>query len=108
MNETKPLAQAGLPIRRVRVRSTLDASIDFLASGDDMSIGAALGNDLRIEDPTVSRFHAQLSRRGDRIAVRDLGSTNGIDFDGARVDNRRIEEGDTYYLCDYELKFTYK
>lgn len=85
MNETKPLAQVGLPIRRVRVRSTQDTSIDFVASGDDMSIGSALGNDLRIDDPTVSRFHAQLSRRGDRIVVRDLGSTNGTHIGPVRL-----------------------
>jgi hypothetical protein len=39
--------------------------------------------------------------------MKDLGSTNGIEFDGERVDSRRIEEGDVYQLCDYELRFTY-
>ena len=85
MNETKPLVQAGLPIRRVRVASTQGAFKDFVAEGDTVSIGSALGNDLRIEEPTVSRFHAQLTRRGGSIVVKDLGSTNGTQIGPARL-----------------------
>ena len=29
-------------------------------------------------------------------------------FVGVRIDNKRIEEGDTFTICDYELKFTYR
>jgi hypothetical protein len=25
-----------------------------------------------------------------------------------RIDNKRIEEGDIFHLCDYELRFTFK
>jgi hypothetical protein len=25
-----------------------------------------------------------------------------------RIDNKRIDEGDVFHLCDYELRFTYK
>ena len=37
-----------------------------------------------------------------------LGSTNGIDYKGMRIDNKRIDEGDVFHLCDYELRFTYR
>jgi DNA-binding NtrC family response regulator len=91
MNETKPLVQAGLPIRRVRVVSTQGKPIDFVAEGDTMSIGSALGNDLRIDDPTVSRFHAQLTRKGGSILVKDLGSTNGTQIGPARLQGSEAE-----------------
>ena len=25
-----------------------------------------------------------------------------------RIDNKRIDEGDVFHLCDYELRFTYR
>jgi pSer/pThr/pTyr-binding forkhead associated (FHA) protein len=40
--------------------------------------------------------------------MKDLGSTNGVEFQGQRVESKRIEEGDHFRLCDYELRFTYQ
>jgi pSer/pThr/pTyr-binding forkhead associated (FHA) protein len=47
-------------------------------------------------------------RKNGGYFIKDLGSTNGIDFNGTRVDNKRIEEGDVYSLCDYQLRFTFR
>src|SRR3569623_1517087 len=43
-----------------------------------------------------------------RSRLKDVGSTNGIDYKGMRIDNKRIDEGDVFHLCDYELRFTYR
>ena len=40
--------------------------------------------------------------------LKDLGSTNGVEFQGRKIDSKRIEEGDVYQLCDYEIRFTYR
>ncbi len=64
--------------------------------------------DLPIKDGNISRRHAAIVFQNGAFFMRDLGSTNGIEFNGERVDNRRIEEGDLYQLCDYELRFTYR
>ena len=32
----------------------------------------------------------------------------GITYKGMRIDNKRIDEGDVFHLCDYELRFTYR
>jgi neural Wiskott-Aldrich syndrome protein len=63
--------------------------------------------DLPIKDGNISRRHAAVVFQNGAFYMKDLGSTNGIEFDGERVDSRRIEEGDVYQLCDYELRFTY-
>jgi transcriptional regulator with PAS, ATPase and Fis domain len=39
--------------------------------------GSAEGCDVRIEDPHVSRRHAEIARTADGIVLRDLGSRNG-------------------------------
>ena len=65
-------------------------------------------SDLAIKDGNISRKHAAVIRRNGVYYIKDLGSTNGIDFKGMRIDNKRIEEGDIFHLCDYELRFTFK
>jgi hypothetical protein len=65
-------------------------------------------SDLPIKDGNISRKHAAVIRRNGTFFIKDLGSTNGIDFNGMRIDNKRIDEGDVFHICEYELKFTYK
>lgn len=65
-------------------------------------------SDLPIKDGNISRKHAAVIRRAGTYFIKDLGSTNGIDFNGMRIDNKRIDEGDVFHICEYELKFTYK
>ncbi|MBT0771888.1 FHA domain-containing protein [Kineosporia sp. J2-2] len=49
-------------------------------------IGRSADCDVRIDwDPLVSRRHAVIVRTADGFEVRDLGSTNGVLVDGARV-----------------------
>ncbi|MCA9529243.1 MAG: FHA domain-containing protein [Myxococcales bacterium] len=63
--------------------------------------------DLTIKDGNISRRHAVVVFQSGQYFMRDLGSTNGVEYGGQRVDSRRIEEGDAFFLCDYELRFTY-
>jgi hypothetical protein len=65
-------------------------------------------SDLAIKDGNISRKHAAVIRRNGTFYIKDLGSTNGIDYKGMRIDNKRIDEGDVFHLCDYELRFTYR
>ena len=63
--------------------------------------------DLAIKDGNISRKHAMVLRRNGVYYIKDLGSTNGIEYKGMRIDNKRIDEGDSFSICDYELRFTY-
>ena len=65
-------------------------------------------SDLAIKDGNISRKHAAVIRRNGVYYIKDLGSTNGIDYKGMRIDNKRIDEGDVFHLCDYEMKFTFR
>jgi hypothetical protein len=81
----------------------------YLIDKDQFIIGrGAKSSDLPIRDGNISRKHAAVIRRSGAYFIKDLGSTNGIDFHGTRIDNKRIEEGDTFTICDYELRFTYR
>lgn len=49
------------------------------------------GADVLLDDPEVSRHHAQLDIHGTRGVVRDLGSTNGTFVNDRKVSEAEIE-----------------
>ena len=64
--------------------------------------------DLTIRDGNISRKHAAVIFRNGQWYIKDLDSTNGIDYRGNRIDSKKIENGDVFYICDYELRFAYQ
>ena len=64
--------------------------------------------DLPIKDGNISRRHAAVIWQNGGWYIKDLGSTNGVEFQGRKIDSKRVEEGDVYQLCDYEVRFTYR
>ncbi|MFL6056022.1 MAG: FHA domain-containing protein [Actinoallomurus sp.] len=59
------------------------------------TIGRGRGVDIRLDDPSVSRLHAELVRRGPYVYVVDLGlSRNGTRVNGRPIARRVLEDGD--------------
>jgi transcriptional regulator with GAF, ATPase, and Fis domain len=56
-------------------------------------VGTASGNQLRLNDPTVSRVHCEIRVRSDGILVRDCGSTNGTYLEGVRIREGEVQPG---------------
>ncbi|HET9212812.1 MAG TPA: adenylate/guanylate cyclase domain-containing protein, partial [Thermoanaerobaculia bacterium] len=56
-----------------------------ITGGRPFSVGRVASCDLPIQDPTVSRRHAELELSGAGVRVRDVGSTNGTYLDGVRI-----------------------
>jgi DNA-binding NtrC family response regulator len=76
---THPRHLTGLPVKtlRVTVVEGPERGAAKEAPEDTMTVGTAEGSDLTLSDRAVSRYHLELRRRGARILVTDLGSTNG-------------------------------
>ncbi len=51
----------------------------------------------------VSRIHCCIAQAGNRLLIRDLGSTNGVTVNGANVEESEIRLGDDVVIGD--LKF---
>lgn len=68
-------------------------------------IGRGPEADLRIDDPGISRNHAELRRSGGDVTVVDLGSTNGVVVDGDRVEQARLRDGSRIQLGSTTLIF---
>jgi hypothetical protein len=77
-----------------------------------MVIGRGADADLRINDPGVSRRHAELRVTGGPgatvVSVADLGSTNGTLVDGQRVAESQLRDGSTVRIgnTDLTVRFT--
>ncbi|MGL5405431.1 MAG: FhaA domain-containing protein [Propionibacteriaceae bacterium] len=88
-NEQDQIRKAGLVLEVNGVRHPL------VAPG--LVIGRGTEADLRINDPGISRRHAQISvigqGSGKTIEIVDLGSTNGIIVDGIKVDHATLKSG---------------
>jgi pSer/pThr/pTyr-binding forkhead associated (FHA) protein len=52
-------------------------SLMVAAPGVVLTMGRGTGADLLLDEPDASRRHVQISRRGDVLLIRDLGSKNG-------------------------------
>jgi len=59
-----------------------------------MNIGRADDCDLVLDDPVVSRLHAEIERNFDEILIRDLKSANGTFVNGKRIREAQLHEGD--------------
>ena len=76
---------AGRPPIRLRMQVGSSIGQVYTMVGDLLTIGRAQDNDVVLDDPQVSRYHAHLMRHGDEIIIEDLGSTNGTLVNGRRI-----------------------
>ena len=59
------------------------------------TIGRGQGVDVQLDDPSVSRLHAEIVRRGPYVYIADLGlSRNGTRVNGRPVARRVLDDGD--------------
>ena len=74
----------------------LEETGELFALGDDVTtVGRGGGVDIALEDPSVSRLHAEIVRRGDHFYVSDLGlSINGTRVNGRPIGRRVLADGD--------------
>lgn len=73
-------------------------------SKDRFLVGRGKHCDRVIDSAKVSREHAVIVREADGWYIQDLGSANGTWFQRARIDRRRIEDGDEYFVSSEKLR----
>ncbi|MEZ4338827.1 MAG: sigma 54-interacting transcriptional regulator [Sandaracinaceae bacterium] len=107
MKATEPTSRVAVPVRIVRAEGLADPrALCAEADGEPLTVGSAEGNALRLADPTVSRFHLELSGDAGGIRVRDLGSTNGTRASGIRIVEAVVPSGTTVTLGDSSIRVT--
>ena len=74
--------------RRGSARLRIGGRAELLGSGG-ATLGRSRDADIVLDDPNVSRVHAEVRPSGGSWIVRDLGSTNGVKVNGRRLDPSR-------------------
>jgi hypothetical protein len=68
-------------------------------------LGRSRQCDVVINDPNVSRRHAEVRREGDGYVLVDLDSTNGLTVNGQEVKRAALADGDQVQLGTTALRF---
>ncbi len=84
-----------LVLRRMRIRVVTgpDRGAEVLLEGGTLVIGSHVDAGLRLSDPTVSRYHAEVALLAEGVRVRDLRSTNGTFVGESRIESAVVTAG---------------
>jgi pSer/pThr/pTyr-binding forkhead associated (FHA) protein len=77
----------------------------FLIAEDRCSIGRSPESAIFLDDVTVSRAHAQISKSGKGFELVDLGSLNGTYVNNGSVKSVQLKTGDEIQVGKFHLIF---
>ena len=80
-----------------------DTSTETPANGVERSVD---DRDVKLDDPNVSRRHAEIRQEGATYWVVDLDSTNGVETKGKRVKRLKLEDGTRFTIGSTEILFS--
>ena len=106
---TPPPAAGNAPPPGAPVLAAFYGGQRYVVNKDRFIIGRGKqSSDLTIKDPNVSRQHAMVEFLNGQYYMVDMGSTNGVEYNGQRIARKAIAEGDLFRICDHEVRFTYR
>jgi hypothetical protein len=98
--EAEELGLAHEPVAHLHVAGRRHA-----LSPDGTVMGRSRECDITLDDANVSRRHAEVRLKDGAWWIVDLGSTNGIEVNGERVDKARLADKDRIVLGRTEVVF---
>jgi pSer/pThr/pTyr-binding forkhead associated (FHA) protein len=118
-----PTAVGSLPriSQRDRQRATLTAEqlapgrylaiedggeVVVIAVGEgSLRFGRGIASDVVLEDRSVSRRHAVVTRTGEEVVLWDDRSLNGVQVNGERVKQAVLQHGDAIAMGEVQMRF---
>jgi len=73
--------------------------------GTKLRIGALPDNDIVVDAPTVSRYHAQIQRRRRDVEIHDLDARNGTFLNGTAVRVSSLRPGDKIRIGEVDMVY---
>ncbi len=77
----------------------------FVLGETVVTIGRIPDSVITLEDPNVSRNHAEIRPSGGAFVLADLGSTNGTKINGVKVGERLLQDGDEMTFGSTTFRF---
>jgi pSer/pThr/pTyr-binding forkhead associated (FHA) protein len=85
------VATQDAPVKLIIVEDGMRTALEF--DKPEISIGRAIDNDIRLSGAHASRHHCKIEQ-GKETWIHDLGSANGIQINGTKVEKKELREGD--------------
>ena len=102
----EPLREMGPAHRAQKALLVIDGKRVVVAPGG-ATVGRGRQADVVLNDPNVSRQHAEIRPRGGSWVLTDLGSTNGSKLNGRQIeDSEVLRDGDEIELGESVMTFT--
>jgi hypothetical protein len=95
---------AEVPVERESVWLSVDGE-RYPVDKKVMVLGRSQDCDVQLADPNVSRRHAELRQEETSYWIVDLGSTNGMEVNGRRLRQAKLEGGDRVTLGSTDVVF---
>lgn len=94
--------------RYLSIRHGIQAGTRVKLENFPFAIGYSQANDLRLEDPSISAFHAKLFLKDGKVILVDLGNPIGTNVNGNTIRNQKIEikNGDVIKIGAVVLAFS--
>jgi len=77
----------------------------FSLAAGEVTIGRTVGNTIVIDNAGVSRRHAVIRVKGDKMVLEDLGSANGTFVRGQRIEEYELRDGDEIAIVKHRLVY---
>jgi hypothetical protein len=101
----RPAPAGAFPLRPRLIIAVGEEESAYFLSHPVTVIGRAADSDVRVDDPGVSRRHAELRYADGEVELIDLGSTNGVSVNGTPAAHTRLRDGDRIDVATTTLIF---
>ncbi|MBZ5527564.1 MAG: FHA domain-containing protein [Acidobacteriia bacterium] len=77
---------------------------EVAVGGRPIGIGRAPDNELPVDNPAVSNYHAKIYAEAGKLVVEDLNSLNGTFVNDLRVERAALHDGDQIHVGKHHIK----
>ncbi len=89
---------------------TLDGEVinEYPVEEESLTIGRKHGNEIQLNDLTISGRHALIIAQGKQTYIEDLGSTNGTLLNGSHIKSALLKHGDIIQTGHHQFTFLHE
>jgi pSer/pThr/pTyr-binding forkhead associated (FHA) protein len=91
---------------KIIIQTNQNGAEEMLLTEGTVTIGRTKDNDIQIDDPAVSAYHAKLVSFFKPTYIQDLRSTNGTYVNGNRVMEHTLAHGDIITIGKHNIFFS--
>jgi pSer/pThr/pTyr-binding forkhead associated (FHA) protein len=92
------------PGRYLAIEDGSDVVVIAVGEGS-LRFGRGIASDVVLEDRSVSRRHAVVTRTGEEVVLWDDRSLNGVRVNGERVAQAALQHGDAIAMGEVQMRF---